>query len=52
MYHNYRYQVICLIGGQRLIYSGMYTNMRSEAEAIAALKRNYSNIVDYDVWEA
>lgn len=52
MYHNYYYQVICMVNGARLVYNGMYTNMRSKAEAIATLKRLYSNIVDYDVWEA
>ena len=52
MYHNYRYQVICRTpGGGKSIYTGMYTNLRSEAEAVAALKRHYSNIIEYDVWE-
>ncbi len=53
MYHNYRYQVRCIVPGtnQRVTYNGMYTNMRSEAEAIAALKRNYPNLIDYDIWE-
>ncbi len=51
--HNYRYQVTCMIPGtnQRQTFSGMYTNLRSESEAIATLKRQYRNIVDYDVWE-
>lgn len=53
MYHNYRYQVTCrLPGGGTQTFSGIYTNLRSESEAIATLKRQYSNIVDYDVWEA
>ncbi len=52
MYHNYRYQVTCMVCGRRQTYSGMYTNLRSESEAIATLKRQYPNIVDYDVWEA
>lgn len=52
MYHNYRYRVVVqLPGGGTQTYTGMYTNLRSESEAISALHRNYSNIVDYDVWE-
>lgn len=51
MYHNYCYQVICMIGGVRQTFSGRYSNLRSESEAIATLKRQYSNIVDYNVWE-
>lgn len=52
--HNYRYQVTCMIPGtnQTQTFSGIYTNLRSESEAIATLKRQYRNIVDYDVWEA
>ncbi len=51
MYHTYRYQVIVMQGSTRVTYSGQYTNLRSESEAIATLKRQYMNIVDYDVWE-
>lgn len=52
MYHNYRYQVICMVCGVRYTYTGMYINLCSESEAIAALKRQYANVFDYDVWEA
>lgn len=53
MYHNYRYSVTFRVpGGGTVTRTGMYTNLRSEAEAVATLKRQYSNIVDYDVWEA
>ncbi|MBP3759869.1 MAG: hypothetical protein J6I55_00100 [Ruminococcus sp.] len=52
MYHNYRYRVVVqLPNGATQTYTGMYTNLRSESDAVNALYRNYSNIVDYDIWE-
>ncbi|MCR5600519.1 MAG: hypothetical protein K6G33_07255 [Ruminococcus sp.] len=52
MNHNYRYQVILSIpGGGTTTRTGLFTNLHSESEAIAILKRQYNNLIDYDVWE-
>lgn len=52
MLHNYAYEVtVARPGGGTYTYRGTYNNLRSESEAIATLRRSYSNIIDYNVWE-
>ena len=52
MYHNYAYEIwVREANGFKHPYTGTLTNLRSEQEAMAVLKRMYPNMVDCNVWQ-